>query len=69
MFQSTRVWTSDGADLDVGLALVGGRHFSSLVCHAWDESHGAGRLLAKATKRDAEIEAVDHLLVTGKKAV
>jgi len=66
ILQGTRVWTSDGADLDVGLAFAGGRHFSSLVCHAWDESHGAGRLLANAMKHDAEIEAVDRLLVTVK---
>ena len=26
LLQGTRVWTSDGADLDVGLALVGGCH-------------------------------------------
>ena len=67
ILQGTRVWTSDGADLDVGLALAGGPHFSRLVCHAWDESHGAGRLLASAMKHDPEIEAVDRLLVTGKK--
>ena len=69
VLQGTRVWTSDGADLDVGLALGGGRQFDNLVCHAWDESHGAGRLLANAMKHDAEIEAVDRLLVTGKKAL
>ena len=67
ILRSTRVWTSDGADLDVGLALAGGRCLDSLVCHAWDESHSSGRLLANAMKHDAEIEAVDRLLVTGKK--
>ena len=67
VLQGTRVWTSDGADLDVGLSLGGGRQFDNLVCHAWDESHGAGRLLANAMKHDAEIQEVDRLLVTGKK--
>ena len=67
MLQRSRVWTSDGADLDVGLALAGGRSFSNLVCQAWDESHSSGRLLANAMKHDAEIEEVDRLLVTGKK--
>eukprot|EP00974_Lingulodinium_polyedra_P033471 3218325-Lingulodinium_polyedra.AAC.1 len=66
ILQSTRVWASDGADLDVGLALVGGSCFNNLVGHAWDESHSSGRLLASAMKHDAEIEAVDRLLVTGK---
>ena len=61
------MWTSDGADLDVGLALAGGRCFNNLVAHAWDESHSSGRLLAIAMKRDAEIEAVDRPLVTGKR--
>ena len=61
------MWASDGADLDVGLALVGGRSLASLACHAWDESHSSGRLQANAMKHDAEIEAVGRLLVTGKK--
>ena len=61
MLQSTRVWTSDGAVLDVGLALASGRCFSSLVCHCWGESHSAGRLMANALRHDAEVQAVDHL--------
>ena len=69
MLQRSRVWTSDGEDLDVGLALAGGCSFSNLVCQAWDESHSSGRLLANAMKHDAEIEAVDRLLVTGKTAL
>ena len=63
--QNTRVWTSDGADLDVGLALAGGS-FSSLACHGWDESHSSGRLLANAMKHAPGIETVDRLLVTAK---
>ena len=67
ILRSTRVWTSDGADLDVGHALVAkGCCFSGLVCHAWDESHSAGRLLASALKHDKEVSEVDCLLVTGK---
>ena len=65
--QNTRVWTSDGADLDVGHALVSrGCCFSGLLCHAWDESHSAGRLLASALKHDKEVIEVDNLLVTGR---
>ena len=60
-----RVWTSDGADRDVGLAATGA--FSGLAFHAWDESHSAGRLFQNALRDDAEIELVDKLLVTGKK--
>ena len=68
ILRSTRVWTSDGADLDVGHALVAkGCCFSGLVCHAWDESHSAGRLLASALKHDKEVSEVDRLLVTGKR--
>ena len=67
MLRNTRVWTSDGADLDVGLALAGGRGFNSLVLHAWDEAHSSVRVLANAMKYDAEIEVVDCLLVSGKK--
>ena len=52
ILRSTRVWTSDGADLDVGHALAKGGCFSGLVCHAWDESHSAGRFLASALKHD-----------------
>ena len=63
--ERVRVWTSDGADQDVGLALSGG--FSHLAFHAWDESHSAGRLLQHALRHDAEIKLVDELLVTGKK--
>lgn len=65
ILRGTRVWTSDGADLDVGHALAKGG-FSSLVFHAWDESHSAGRLLASALKHDKEVVEVDRLLVTGK---
>ena len=65
ILRGTRVWTSDGADLDVGHALAGGC-FSGLVCHAWDESRSAGRLLANALKHDKEVVDVDRLLVTGK---
>ena len=67
MLRSTRVWTSDGADLDVGLALAGGRCFNSLVCLPWGESHSSGRLLANAMKHDAEIEAVDRLPAVNQK--
>ena len=66
ILRGTRVWTSDGADLDVGHALAKGGCFSGLVCHAWDESHSAGRLLANALKHDTEVVEVDRLLVTGK---
>ena len=66
ILRGTRVWTSDGADLDVGHALAEDGRFSSLVCHAWDESHSAGRLLASALKHDQEVLEVDRLLVTGK---
>ena len=48
--QHTRVWTSDGADRDVGLAATG---VSSGLCfHAWGESHSAVRLLANALRGD-----------------
>ena len=63
--EKVRVWTSDGADRDVGLAATG--PFPNLAFHAWDESHSAGRLLQNALKDDPEIGAVDKLLVTGKK--
>ena len=43
--------------------------FNNLVAHAWGESHSSGRLLANAMKHDAEIEAVDRLLVTGKNLI
>jgi len=66
MKRNTKVWTSDGADLDVGLALAGGG-FKGLVLHAWDEAHSSVRLLANAMKYDAEIVVVDCLLVSGKK--
>ena len=65
ILRGTRVWTSDGADLDVGHALAKGG-FSDLVCHAWDESHSAGRLMASALKYGKEVIEVDRLLVTGK---
>ena len=67
ILRGTRVWTSDGADLDVGHALAKDGCFGGLVCHAWDESHSAGRLLANALKHDKEVLEVDRLLVTGKK--
>ena len=63
--ENVRVWTSDGADRDVGLAATGS--FPNLVFHAWDESHSAGRLLKNAIRDDSEICLVDSLLVTGKK--
>ena len=59
-----RVWTSDGADGNVGRALSG--PFRGMAFHAWDESHSAGRLLQHALRHDAEIKLVDELLVTGK---
>ena len=65
ILRGTRVWTSDGADLDVGHALAKGG-FTGMVCHAWDESHSAGRLLASALKHDKEVVEVDRLLVIGK---
>ena len=34
ILRNTKVWASDGADLDVGLALAGGRCFTSFACHA-----------------------------------
>ena len=61
ILRGTGVWTSDGADLDVGHALAEDGRFSSLVCHAWDESHSAGRLLASALKHDKEVLEVDRL--------
>ena len=48
MLQGTRVWTSDGADLDAGLALDGGRCVRRMVCHAWGDAHPSGRCLAHA---------------------
>ena len=66
ILRGTRVWTSDGADLDVGPALASKAGFSGLVCQAWDESHSAGRLLPNALKHDKEVVEVDRLLVTGK---
>ena len=63
--KNVRVWTSDGADRDVGLAATA--VFPGLCFHAWDESHSALRLLANALKDDPEIQMVDQLLVTGKK--
>ena len=61
----TRVWTSDGADRDVGLAAT--QTFPGLCFHAWDESHSAVRLLGNALQDDPEIQVVDQLLVTRKK--
>ena len=55
ILRGTRVWTSDGADLDVGPALASKAGFSGMVCQAWDESHCAGRLLPNALKHDKEI--------------
>ena len=63
--QRVRVWTSDGQDRDVGLALS--KPFPRMAFHARDESHSAGRLLLHALRHDAEIKLVDELLVTGKK--
>ena len=65
ILRGTRVWTSDGADLDVGHALAEDGRFSSLVCHAWDESHSAGRLLASALKHDQEVLEVRKNFFSG----
>ena len=62
--KNVRVWTSDGADRDVGLAATA--VFPGLCFHAWDESHSAVRLLSNALKDDPEIQMVEQLLVTGK---
>ena len=61
----TRVWCSDGADLQVPLTASG--FFPGLVFHAWDEAHSAQRLCANALTDGDEISITDQLLVTGKK--
>ena len=61
----TRVWCSDGADLQVPLLASGS--FPGLVFHAWDEAHSAQRLCANALTDGDEISITDQLLVTGKK--
>ena len=63
--EQTRVWCSDGADLQVPLAASA--FFPGLVFHAWDEAHSAQRLCANAMKDADEITRTDELLVTGKK--
>ena len=61
----TRVWGSDGADLNV--ALAASAFFPGLVFHNWDESHSAQRLVANSMKDGDEITITDQLLVTSKK--
>ena len=62
----TRVWCSDGADLQVPLAASA--FFPGLVFHAWDEAHSAQRLCANAfNAADDEVKMTDELLVTGRK--
>ncbi len=61
----TRVWCSDGADLQVPMAASAS--FPGLVFHAWDEAHSAQRLCANAMTDGDEISITDQLLVTGKK--
>ena len=61
----TRVWCSDGADLQVPMTASGS--FPGLVFHAWDEAHSAQRLCANALTGDDEISITDQLLVTGKR--
>ena len=63
--EQTRVWCSDGADLNVPLAASA--FFPGLRFHAWDEAHSAQRLLANSMKDCDEILVTDKLLVTGKK--
>lgn len=62
--EQTRVWCSDGADLQVPLAASAS--FPGLVFHAWDEAHSAQRLCANSMKDGDEITRTDKLLVTGK---
>ena len=61
----TRVWCSDGADLQVPMAASAS--FPGLVFHAWDEAHSAQRLCANALTDGDEVSITDLLLVTGKK--
>ena len=63
--EQTRVWCSDGADLNVPLAASA--FFPGLVFHAWDEAHSGVRVLANSMKDGDEITITDKLLVTGKK--
>ena len=63
--QETRAWCSDGADLDVSVAVTAS--FPSLKFHAWDESHSAQALLKNSLKDDGEILMTDKLLVSRKK--
>ena len=63
--KQTRVWCSDGADLQVPRAASG--FFPGLVFLGWDEAHSAQRLCANSMKDDEEITITDQLLVTGKK--
>ena len=61
----TRVWCSDGADLEVPLAASA--FLPELKFHAWDEAHSSQRLAAHALRTDSEIQLTDELLVSGKK--
>ncbi len=61
----TRVWCSDGADLQV--PMTASASFPGLVFHAWDEAHSAQRLCANAMTDGDEVSITDQLLVTGKK--
>jgi len=63
--EQTRVWCSDGADLQVPLAASA--FFPGLVFHAWDEAHSAQRLCANSMVDGDEITTTDQLLVTSKK--
>ena len=47
----TRVWTSDGADLQVPLAASA--FLPALKFHAWDEAHSSQRLAAHVLKTDS----------------
>ena len=61
--EQTRVWCSDGADLNVPLAASG--TFTGLAYHAWDESHSGQKLCANVMKDDEEpiqpCEVFDHI--------
>ena len=63
--EQTRVWTSDGADLQVPLAASG--FFTRLKYIYWDEAHAACRLAENSMKGEEEIIMTDRLLVTSKK--
>ena len=63
--KETRVWCSDGADLQAPLAEQAS--FLGLVFHVWDEAHSAQRLCANSMKDGDEITTTDQWLVTGKR--